>query len=115
MRLESMKHLDDMRRAAGLISQFVAGRDLDDYVADPQLRSAVERQFQILGEALTRLTKTDAAAAGRISHATRIIAFRNILTHGYDIVDNEVVWDVIETDLPVLRQQVAAALADEPQ
>ncbi|MFQ5808785.1 MAG: DUF86 domain-containing protein [Armatimonadota bacterium] len=115
MRLESMKHLEDMRRAAGLIAQFVAGKDLRDYLADPQLRSAVERQFQIIGEALTRLTKTDAAAAGGISHAARIIAFRNILTHGYDIVDDEVVWDVIETDLPVLRKQVAALLADEPR
>ena len=114
MRLESMKHLEDMRRAAGLIAQFVAGKDLGDYRADPQLRSAVERQFQIIGEALTRLTKTVAAAAGRIGHAARIIAFRNILIHGYDIVDDEVVWDVIETDLPVLRRQVAALLVDEP-
>ena len=112
MRLETKKLLEDIRRAAGLISSFVEGHGLDDYAADPLLRSAVERQFEVIGEALNRLCKSDTAVADQIAYTSRIIAFRNILIHGYDLVDHEVVWDVIETHLPVLRQEVEALLAE---
>jgi uncharacterized protein with HEPN domain len=112
MRLESEKLLDDIRRAADLILSFVRGKDLADYSADSLLRSAVERQFEVIGEALNRLRKTDSAVADQITYISRVIAFRNILIHGYDLVDQEVVWDVIETHLPVLRQNVEALLAE---
>ena len=111
MRVESAKLLEDIRRAGELIARFVDRKDLADYVNDPLLRSAVERQFEIIGEALKRLANTDPAAAAQIAHASRIISFRNILIHGYDLVDHEVVWDVLQTHLPVLRQQVRALLA----
>ena len=113
MRLEAKKLLEDVRYAAELIQQFVAGKRLADYEADPMLRSAVERQFEIVGEALNPLRKTDPDTADRIRHSSRIIAFRNILIHGYDMVDHEIVWDVIETHLPVLRRQVEALLGGE--
>lgn len=111
MRVESAKLLEDIRRAGQLIARFVDRKDLADYVDDPLLRSAVERQFEIIGEALKRLAITDPAAADQITHTARIISFRNILIHGYDLVDHEVVWDVIQTHLPVLRQQVQVLLA----
>ncbi len=106
MRLEARKFLEDMRRASDLIATFVASKDLADYNADPLLRSAVERQFEVIGEALNRLAKSDPGVVGRITHSDRIIAFRNILIHGYDLVDHEVVWDIIETHLPLLREEV---------
>jgi len=106
MRLEACKLLEDVRRAGELIGGFVAGKQLADYVADPLLRSAVERQFEVIGEALHRLARTDPHVADQITHTARIIGFRNILIHGYDLVDHEVVWDVIETHLPLLRQEV---------
>jgi len=112
MRLEAKKLLEDIRYAAQLITQFVTDKHLADYAADPLLQSAVERQFEIIGEALNRLIKTDPAVAEGITHTSRIIAFRNILIHGYDLVDHEVVWDVIETHLPVLLRQVEALLAE---
>ena len=112
MRLESKKLLEDIRRAAELITRFVTAKELTDYTSDPLLRSAIERQFEIIGEALNRLARRDPTAADRITHTSRIIAFRNILIHGYDLVEHEVVWDVIETHLPVLRQQVEALLAE---
>lgn len=115
MRLEAEKLLEDIRRAAQLISTFVEGKDFEDYAADPLLRSGVERQFEIIGEALNRLSKTDPPAAAGITYTSRIIAFRNILIHGYDLVDLEVVWDVIQTHLPVLRQQIEALLAQQEQ
>lgn len=113
MLLEVKKLLEDMRRAAELINKFVAGKTLADYETDSMLRAAVERQFEIIGEALNRLIKTDPSIAARITGTPRIIAFRNILIHGYDLVDCEIVWDVIETHLPVLSKEVEALLAEE--
>jgi uncharacterized protein with HEPN domain len=113
MRLEARKLLEDVRRAGELIAGFVANKGLADYAADPLLRSAVERQFEVIGEALNRLARSDPHVAGKITHTARIIAFRNILIHGYDLVDYEVVWDVIETHLPLLREEVRALLGDE--
>ena len=74
------------------------------------LRSAVERQFEIIGEALRRLSKEDTASAARVSEHQRIIAFRNILIHSYAEVDDLVVWDILQTKLPSLRREVEALL-----
>jgi uncharacterized protein with HEPN domain len=74
------------------------------------LRLAVERAFSIIGEALAQLAKLDAVLIAQISEYQRIIAFRNILIHAYAEVDDRIVWDVIETKLPVLRQQTADLL-----
>jgi len=74
--------------------QFVEGKSLSDYVSDPRLRSEVERQLRTAGEALAQTSKTDAASASRISEQSRIIAFRNILAHGYADIDDRIVWNV---------------------
>jgi uncharacterized protein with HEPN domain len=79
MRLEAKKYLYDMQQAARLLSDFTSAKSFDDYTRNPMLRSAVERQFEIIGEALTRLVKLDEALASRLSEYRRIIAFRNIL------------------------------------
>jgi uncharacterized protein with HEPN domain len=112
MRLEARKLLEDVRRAGELIAGFVANKEPADYAADPMLRSAVERQFEVLGEALNRLARSDPYVAEQITHTARIIGFRNILIHGYDLVDHEVVWDVIQTHLPLLRKEVQDLLGD---
>jgi len=112
MRLDTKKHLEDMRRAMELVARFTAGRKVDDYRDDPMLASAVERQFEIIGEALNRLLKLDPSLESRISDARRIVDFRNILIHAYDVVDEQVVWDIVERNLPVLMQEVASLLAE---
>lgn len=81
-----------------------------DYLRDSMLRAAVEREFEIIGEALARLSRFDAALAAQISEHERIIAFRNILIHGYAEVDDRLVWDVVGSKLPVLRKEVDALL-----
>jgi uncharacterized protein with HEPN domain len=74
------------------------------------LRSAVERQFEIIGEAFRRLAKEDAETAGRIADYTRIISFRNILIHGYAEIDDRLVWDILQSMLPTLLEQVQSLL-----
>ncbi len=102
----------DARQAIGRIQSFVGGKTWDDYQADVLLRSAVERQFEIVGEALNRLSKEDPAAAERIPDLRRIVAFRNILIHGYAMVDDRIVWEVVTTRLEGLDAILAARWAD---
>jgi uncharacterized protein with HEPN domain len=110
MRLEAKKSLYDMRQAAALLAQFTAGKDFADYDSDAMLRAAVEREFEIIGEALGQLAKLDAELAAGISEHRAIVAFRNILIHGYAEVDDRLVWDVVETKLPVLIREIDALL-----
>jgi len=113
MRLEAKKYLYDIQQAASRIAEFTSGKKLDDYRSDALLRSAVERQFEIIGEALAQLAKLDAALIARISEYRRIIAFRNILIHGYAEVDDRLVWDIVEAKLPVLQRETEALLKSD--
>lgn len=110
---ETRKYLFDIREACGLIAQFTAGKTLDDYRNDPLLRSGVERQFEIIGEALGQAIRHDPAVARRISGSSRIISFRNRLIHGYATISDEVVWGVVEGSLPVLAREVQDLLGKD--
>ena len=103
--------LNDVRTAAELIEQFTAGRGLPNYTTDPRMQSAVERQFIILGEALGQLERLDPATTARITEYRKVIAFRNILVHGYSTIDDQIVWAVIQNHLPVLKREAEAVLA----
>lgn len=100
----------DAREAAALIAQFTAGKSLADYDRDKLVRSAVERQFEIIGEALSNLAKIDPASAAKIAELRDVIAFRNILVHGYATIDNERVWRVVQDDLPRLQSDLTGLL-----
>lgn len=106
MELEAKKLVHDLDQAVELIISFVTGKQLADYKGDALLRSAVERQFEIIGEALNRLRGADPDVLARISDYERIIGFRNVLEHGYDIVSDEIVWDIVEAKLPTLRLEI---------
>ncbi|HEV2177152.1 MAG TPA: HepT-like ribonuclease domain-containing protein [Terriglobia bacterium] len=106
LRLEARKYLFDILQACDLLVQFTSGRSLTDYSADALLRSAVERQFEIIGEALGQALRLDPSLSSHISDTHRIIAFRNRLIHGYDSLADEIVWGVLEANLPVLRREV---------
>jgi uncharacterized protein with HEPN domain len=101
----------DAREAAALIAEFTAGKLFADFNGDKLLRSAVERQFEIIGEALGNLAKLDPVLAAKITDLREAIAFRNILVHGYAAIDNERVWRVIERDLPRLEKQIRELLS----
>ncbi len=110
MRLESQKYLFDIQQAADRIARFCEGKKFEDYRSDELLRSAVERQFEIMGEALSQLAKHDPEVAERIKDHRKIIAFRNILIHAYATVDDRIVWGVFEGDLPALRATLTELL-----
>jgi uncharacterized protein with HEPN domain len=110
MQLEAKKYLYDIQQAAGRIAEFTTGKRLEDYRGNAMLRAAVERQFEIIGEALARLIRLDETFAACITEHRRIVAFRNILIHGYADVDDRLVWDVVEAKPPVLRREVEALL-----
>jgi uncharacterized protein with HEPN domain len=110
MRPEIKSLLFDMQHAAIGIQLFVAGKTLEDLCGDLMLQSAVERQFEIIGEAMTRLRKIDPAFIERISDHQRIIGFRNALIHGYDAVDQKITWRIIQDKLPVLQRELEQLL-----
>jgi uncharacterized protein with HEPN domain len=114
MQPKTPKLLDDIRDAAAFIRQVTDGKPLDAYRADRILRQAVERNFEILGEAVSRLARTDPETAARIGDHPQIIAFRNVLIHGYDLIDHAQVWGVITQDLPRLEEQVMRLLSEAP-
>ncbi len=105
MRLEIRKYLFDIQQACRLLSEFTAGKTLADYQADALLRSAVERQFEIAGEALNRALNLEPELASAISDTKRIVAFRNVLIHGYAGVSDEVVGGILLTNLPTLQRE----------
>ena len=80
------------------------------YAAEDVVHSAVERKFEIIGEALAQLSKLDPILAARVPDLREIIAFRNVLIHGYAVVEHERVWRIAAVSLPVLRTTVAALL-----
>ena len=112
MRLEIRKYLFDIQQAAERLARFCKDKTFDDYRGDELLRSGVERQFEIMGEALSQLAKHDPQVAGQINDYRKIIAFRNILIHAYATVDDRIVWGVVVGDLPALKASLTKLLPD---
>jgi uncharacterized protein with HEPN domain len=113
MRPESRKYLFDICQAAELLARFTEGKTFADYSGNDLLRSAVERQFEIIGEAINQLSRSDPDTASQIREYQRIIAFHNILVHGYAQVDDRIVWDLLQTRLPTLYSQAKELLGDK--
>lgn len=112
MPLEQQKTLYDVLIACEKLEQFAAGKSFRDYQEDSLLKSGVERQFEIIGEAFNRLAKTSPELIEGIAGYRRIIGFRNVLIHGYDLVDDEIVWSLLTQKLPLLKRQVSDLLTE---
>ncbi len=98
--------IEDAVTACELIVQFTLDMREDEYAADLKTQSAVERQFEIIGEALNRVKKIDASLLDRVDNWREIIGFRNVIAHGYDVIENELVWNSVKEDIPVLLDQL---------
>ena len=110
---EARTYLNDIQDASELLEEFTTDKAFAEYTRDALLRSATERQFEIIGEALSKLAKVDAITASRITEYQRIISFRNFLIHQYSAVDHELVWNFLKTKLPILDLEVGALLQEE--
>ncbi len=96
----------DLLTAISEIRGFVCGRTLDDLLNDRAFQLILEREFEIIGEALFRIRNTDAGIFGKIPSGSKIIALRNILAHGYDRVDYEILWDAAIHELDSLERHI---------
>jgi uncharacterized protein with HEPN domain len=105
-------YLADIIDACDGLADVLDGVDLEAYRARRSVRTSVEREFTIIGEAVGVLSRRDPALAARISHARLIVGFRNRLVHEYPQIDDEAVYSIAQHDAPVLRAE-CAALHDE--
>lgn len=112
MERDPRAYLWDVDEGASTIADFVSGNALDDYLSNRMLRSAVERQLTIIGEALNQLSKRFPQVAQRIPELPRVVGLRNILIHGYASVHHATVWSVIQHDLPHLKQRASELLSE---
>lgn len=112
MRPEAGAHLWDAAEAAKLVQEFSGSKTEAEFNSDLLIRSAVERQMEILGEALNGLRRDHAATAARVPDLDKIIGMRNIIAHEYGDIDYEIVWRAATTAIPALIP-VLSGLVDE--
>lgn len=103
---KAAKYLWDALTAIERIQRFIQDRTFDDYLLDDLLKSGVERQLEIIGEALGQLRKSDPDTAAQITDLPRVVAFRNVLIHGYASVDDVLVWGIVTDRLNLLGQRL---------
>ena len=103
----------DMLEAAQKIRSFVAGKDLDEYLKDDLLRSAVERRLEILGEAARRVSAEFARKHPEIPWSG-LVGLRNVLSHRYGEIKNERIWQVATVDVPKLITALAPLVPPPP-
>ena len=112
MQRDPRAFLWDVRESALSIQAFTQGMDAAGYAANAMVQAAVERKFEIMGEALKQLSRLDAALASRVPQMGQIIAIRNQLIHGYAKVNTLTVWGVVQTSLPELLACVRSLLTE---
>ncbi|MGH8016857.1 MAG: HepT-like ribonuclease domain-containing protein [Opitutaceae bacterium] len=95
------------------IERFTEGLDFTRFSGDALVRAAVERQFEIIGEALGRAAREDPSLEHSMPDISRIVGLRNRLIHGYDSVDDQILWDLIQTRIPMLQRSVTDHLVAE--
>jgi uncharacterized protein with HEPN domain len=115
MRPEVAKLLKDILDHAREIASDTAGLDEAGFRASRTIRKSVLWDFLVIGEAMTRLRKLDESVAERITNWQRVIAFRNQLIHGYDVIRDAITWKVVTVHLPLLLAEAEALLADAAQ
>ncbi len=105
MQPDVLKFLYDIKVSCESIFEYIGeNRNFESYLKNKQLRRAVERELEIIGEACNNLLKINPAI--QIDNARKIVDARNWVIHGYDKVDDVIIWGIISKDLPILQKQV---------
>ena len=101
------KLVADLLMACEDIMHFCQGRTYEGFSEDRLLQAGVERKLEIMGEALNRLYQLDAEWLGKnIPEYQRIIGLRNVIAHGYDMVDYDILWDLAQSHVPRLKKKL---------
>jgi len=108
---EPQKFLSDILDRATFVTEYMADKSLADLEQNRPVRSAVERELMVLGEAFYQLHRRFPEVAQQIDSWREIIGFRHVLVHGYESLNMQVIWDVIQDDLKPLIRQVNTLLA----
>lgn len=106
------KHLQDILTAIEEIESFFGDKPklFDDFYSDLCLRRAIERDIEIIGEAMNRISKTDRNIA--ITNSRKIVDARNYIIHGYDSLSADILWSMVINHLPKLKKEVISLLND---
>jgi uncharacterized protein with HEPN domain len=108
----SLKLLDDIRVACDHIVETIATASLAEYLSNYHVRNDIECERTRLGEATNLLLKEDPTTESRISSVPNIVGMRHHLVHGYERIENEVVWETARDDIPRLHLEVAALIEE---
>ncbi len=92
------------------IMEFTRGMSFEEYIRNAMVKAAVERKFLVIGEAITKLKKEHPEILKQITDHEKIIRFRNVLVHGYDMIDDTTVWSAIKDSMPTLQREVQRIL-----
>lgn len=108
---EINKYLYDIKQAITEINEYTKKESFESFSSNSMIQSAVERKFEIIGEALNKIKKLDETVLDSFTDAGKIIGFRNIIIHGYDILDEKIIWDAVQNNVPKLLKEINSLLA----
>lgn len=104
------KYLYDIVNCCEFVLEMTKGKTVENYKHDRLFRSALERELQIIGEAMLQLDNISPEISDRIAEHRNIIGFRHVLVHGYDNLDPDTVWNIVETKVSCLLVQAKTLL-----
>lgn len=107
------KYLQDILMSADEIYMYFEGKPklFTEFESNMMLRRAVERNIEIIGEAMNRLLKIDSSIA--ITNARKIVDARNYIIHGYDRLSTDILWSIVVNHIPLLRSEVYGLLVEK--
>ncbi len=109
MKHEIFKHLFDIKTSIDSIYEYLGEeRNFQEYQNNKLLRRGVEREIEIIGEAMDRILKADPNC--QITDSRKIVDTRNRIIHGYDSVSADVIWLIVNRYLPILQKEVQELL-----
>ena len=107
-----LKWLHDIKMALIEIEDYFKDREKNflEYQQNTMLKRAIERNLEIIGEAMNRILKRDNEIGEKITSAKAIIGLRNQVIHAYDSISDENIWSVVITHLPILKAEIVGIL-----
>jgi uncharacterized protein with HEPN domain len=104
--------LYDILQSINEIDSYYEGRPkiFEEYISDIKTKRAIERDLEIIGEAVNRILKRDKSF--ELNNARKIIGVRNRIIHGYDSFSDDLIWSIVINHLPRLREEVSGFLVE---